>query len=495
MKNMIFVTGFARGGTSWLRDCIGSHSDVQILPRERAVFRDMVSAEEMRQYFNDAIIEADLDPDRPVVNKAPANAPYIAKAALACPESKFIFIIRDPRDVLISHQRGEQRWMGGRNSTVGGCMDKTQSYFEGWLEAEKLPNVLLVRYEDLHQNFFDTMKSIFEFTNLTFDNESIKKIYVENNFRKVTARKNKEKRSDAKRKGVIGDWAIHLKDKDREWFRENSYWSEFMARFGYDWSELTYPAVLDAMHTANCHFLSEDELLDRHVDPDHVNVILFHDIDDLNSSYSFKSILDTARAEAVLGVPAIYNFLPMDDIRYRKTNQDSIEKLIGEIQEINTNAKIALHFNASEKFFPAKDPDYGDDDVDFTEAFAYLNSQIDDYKKVGIRFRTATAHGYGRGKKRPNNRDTPEYTEKLLERDVQLFDTVIRPELYKKATHHCAITDVGGIIQPRGMLQGTSILDKKCYEDMSAGSVLRFLTHPGNYESNNAAVLAMRHFR
>ena len=36
-KNFIFVTGFPRGGTSWLRNCLGTHPDVVKVPGELPV--------------------------------------------------------------------------------------------------------------------------------------------------------------------------------------------------------------------------------------------------------------------------------------------------------------------------------------------------------------------------------------------------------------------------------------------------------------------------
>src|SRR5690606_8748745 len=130
---------------------------------------------------------------------------FIGKAARAFPEARFIFIIRDPRDVLTSHQRGTKKWMAGKNSTVEGCMAKIQSYYDGWADAEGLPNVMLIRYEDLHQNFYETMREIFRFTGLESDQEILDEIYNKNNFGAQTSRANVEDGDSAKRKGVVGE--------------------------------------------------------------------------------------------------------------------------------------------------------------------------------------------------------------------------------------------------------------------------------------------------
>jgi hypothetical protein len=145
MEKFVFITGFARGGTSWLRDCIGAHPDVAVLKGERTIFRDSGDAGALRDYFTGEAQAQGLGNSQKIVNKAPANAPFIGRSARLFPESKFIFIIRDLRDVYTSHKRGKMKWMGGVNSTVAGCMYKIEKYYNGWLQARDLPNVKLVR--------------------------------------------------------------------------------------------------------------------------------------------------------------------------------------------------------------------------------------------------------------------------------------------------------------------------------------------------------------
>ena len=185
MSKMIFVTGFARGGTSWLRDCIAAHPDIAKIPGEMVLFRDIKDRESIEQAIEEAILQNNLNAPF-YVNKAPANAPYIGKACRLFPDAKFIFIIRDPRDVFISHKRGEQKWMGGKNSIVVGCMHKIEKYYNGYIEASDSDNVLLVRYEDLHQNFIDTMMKVYKFIGVDNSPLIIQDVFRKTNFIAVT---------------------------------------------------------------------------------------------------------------------------------------------------------------------------------------------------------------------------------------------------------------------------------------------------------------------
>jgi len=492
MSKMVFITGFARGGTSWLRDCIGSHPDIGVLPTERTVFRDLADYNAIPEYFEQEVPESQRT-KRFIVNKAPANAPFVGRAAKAFPESRFIFIIRDPRDVLVSHQRGNKAWMKGKNSTVEGCMEKIQGYFEGWHEAEGLSNALLVRYEDLHQNFYATMQRIFAFIGLEADDALIAEVYARNNFTAQTSRSNKEDPDSAKRKGVIGEWATHLKPSEVAWYDKTPFFRDFMLTHGYGHPAHTYANIIDAMKEGGSHFLSEEDLLDRRLDGACANVVLQHDIDYLNKPWCFESVVRTAEIEAKLDVPAAYNFLSLDDPRYSAKTKKATLELMARVCEINPRAYLGLHVNVCERFYPPKAADVKNP-PDLDLILAYLHEQLDAYADAGIQFRIATAHGYGREKRLPNNRDTPEIEIELRKRDVLLFDTTIRSELMRASEYVCAITDVGGILKPRRFGHGYMLTDSAAYASLPKRAFLRVLTHPGNYHVDLPSALAMRVF-
>src|SRR3989304_1632746 len=134
MSKMIFVTGFARGGTSWLRDCIDAHPDIAKIPGEMVLFRDIKDRESIEQAIEEAILQNNLNAPF-YVNKAPANAPYIGKACRLFPESKFIFIIRDPRDVFISHKREEPILAQGQKLIDRGLILRSDERILPYLDA------------------------------------------------------------------------------------------------------------------------------------------------------------------------------------------------------------------------------------------------------------------------------------------------------------------------------------------------------------------------
>ena len=490
MNRMVFVTGFARGGTSWLRTCIASHPEVQMIPREMPLFREHHSNRPaVEQAIDQAIRDNDLTGPW-FVNKAPANAPFVGKTARTLPESKFVFIIRDPRDVFISHKRGNQEWMGGKNSTVAGCMKKTRRYYEGYLDAAELPNVMMVAYEQLHQDFHATMELVFRFIGLDTDQAMLNRVFKKNMFWTVASR-HQEDRDSSRRKGVVGDWVEFLSTNEQQWFADSAYWVEFMADHGYRWEYPSYEKIFQAMLEANVHFLDEGDLIEQKLDSSGLNVFVTHDVDMLNER-AVRSVLDAATLESRLEIPAVFYFLPLDDPRYSKLRPRQIVELIKQIRQMGPHLAVGLHLNAAERFFPADAPDLTDDHPDIAKVIAYLHEQIDAYAKHGIMFRTATAHGYGRRKKRPNNLHTPVLTQELAKREILMWDTRLRPDLVRCIPHYAACTDVGGAISFRHMPNTGSSLDPETYRCFSPGSAMRVLIHPGNYDVNRALTLGIR---
>jgi hypothetical protein len=139
--------------------------------------------------------------------------------------------------------------------------------------------------------------------------------------------------------------------------------------------------------------------------------------------------------------------------------------------------------------------DVGDNHPDMPKAIAYLHEQVDAYERLGIRFRTATAHGYGRRKKKPNNRDSRIFTDELQKRGIQLWDTVLRPQLFEIAATVTHMADVGGAISARDMPTSGELTDPATYRAFAGGSLIHLLMHPGNYDVRKPSTLGRRENR
>lgn len=490
MKQMIFITGFARGGTSWLRDCVAFHPQVEKIPHEMLLFRDYNKRDQIEAEIEKAVADCGLTAPR-LVNKAPANAPYIGKACALFPESKFLFIIRDPRDVFVSHKRGTKAWMGGKNSTVKGCMEKIRKYWAGYEAAKQYPNIMLVRYEDLHQAFERTLQTVYDFLELPYDGDLISRAFETLNFQAQTGRR-QEDRDSAKRKGVVGDWANFLSREEMRFYQCDTFWKNFLIQQQYRSEPITYDRILRAMREGGVQCLGLEDVLNFRLAKDRPNVFILHDIDLLSTEQSRGSVIRCAETEAQYGFSGIYNFLPLDDPRYNPCSRNAILAVIQTLRRVNPKTSIGLHLNAAEKFFPKDLPDLGEQPPGMDEAVRYLHQQIDDYEKEGIRFQIATAHGYGRKKKRPNNLDSEIFSAELHKRGILLFDRDINLQLRESASCFMRIHDVGGALTIKRIPHAGEIDATDTYRRLPPGSLILMLFHPGNYDIERSLTLGFR---
>ena len=490
MNRMIFVTGFAFAGTSRLRDCIAVHPGVTRVPDELPLFETPHSdrhtlVEEIRR----TVAGANCSGTR-FVSKTTANGRHIDQACRLLPESKFVFIIRDPRDVFISYERGPQARMGGQNSHIAECMKITRRCFKGYKRAGEQPNLLLLRYEDLHQDLSATMERIYQFLGLHADEDFLNQCFAQHNIISCTGGCT-EDRDSPHRDEEVGKWVNIITPSEVRWFKRRPFWTRFMNRFGYGWDTITYQSILEAMITGGVHDMGEDDLLQLRIRADRPNLLLQHDIDLLQTEDQRQSVLTIARIEGETGIASVFNFLPLDDMRYEPLRPESVIQIIGEVRQLAPQAVIGLHLNATERFFPASMPEAGFDHPQMTHAIAYLHKQIDDYAAHGIEFRFATAHGYGRREKEPNN-TSQVFRDELASRGIQVFDADLWLRNFRKATHFIRLHDVGGALAMKIFPNNGRVDNPETYEQFPAGSLINFLIHPGNYDVRRPLTLGLR---
>ena len=109
-------------------------------------------------------------------------------------KDKILFLVRDPRDVIVSHyfqlKFRAKRYNGSisefiRDEKRG--ITKILYFYNIWYENKDIPSdFLLVKYEDLHRNCFKVMKSIWKFFDLSkINDEIIKDAIAESSFKNM----------------------------------------------------------------------------------------------------------------------------------------------------------------------------------------------------------------------------------------------------------------------------------------------------------------------
>jgi hypothetical protein len=290
-RNLIFIVGASRSGTTWLQRLLAGHPKIRtgqepnvfytyVGPQLRAWHWELARERDQKTatgrggiglscYFeNEAFLAAlkeymcrllypmigSLKPGELFLDKTPSNTLYLAEISELLPESRFIHLVRDPRDVVASLLDASRTW------GAGWAPGKSRAAVKIWVNAVKSANqathnispdqFLEVRYERLLASTEDTLLEIAEFLDLEWDRASIKTI-VDNNKAEIV------KAGGGTPIPLYGEVAKHLGAIVRDppgfiqnaghgaWKKKLSLWEKYtvwrkaktlMRQMGYTWS-------------------------------------------------------------------------------------------------------------------------------------------------------------------------------------------------------------------------------------------------------------------
>lgn len=195
---MIFITGYPRSGTTLISNKIGEFEGLFIGPESNYYrkfynklafnnstfvsnaisdkrladfgldIQETKSCCESAQYdktkflkvFLEKCAEKSSDRGSTILEKSPAHILYHRKILTHYPESKFIFITRDPRDVINSNLNVD--WI---HSNITKHAVSYKLYFESYLELKRefTDRVKLIKYEDFLLSDKDILDSTIDF--------------------------------------------------------------------------------------------------------------------------------------------------------------------------------------------------------------------------------------------------------------------------------------------------------------------------------------------
>jgi len=162
---------------------------------------------------------------------------------------KFLTILRDPRDVLVSNSF----YLARLGEKLGGLGEKYRSLsyperilylikeeefiisrLEQWYRT---PLAYKIKYEYLKENPIREIKAILNHLDLPLKDENIKNVVEKCSFESMTGRKiGEEKKESPQRKGIIGDWKNYFNKDCIEAFKKekNGRWNHLLVEMGYE---------------------------------------------------------------------------------------------------------------------------------------------------------------------------------------------------------------------------------------------------------------------
>ena len=157
-------------------------------------------------------------------DKTPLNTNFIRYIYPEFPNAKYIFLVRDPRDVALSYKK----YLGFNFFTFG--IWKWQDSVKAYNFLKKRGDVLLVKYEDLVADPDQEVKRIITYLDLdqdkTSDMEKVsaKQMGVEDDYHHKNLKKPISTRS-------VGNWKNKLLEEEKKYF--NGDMIAKMQKFGY----------------------------------------------------------------------------------------------------------------------------------------------------------------------------------------------------------------------------------------------------------------------
>ena len=256
-RQLFFVAGQGKSGTTWLELILNAHPDVcchgeghfadKLLPDlNEAINRyngylkhNNALFEELRDYRGLSrdhawhigritmalLLGQQCDGELPAAigERTPANLANLQLLHQMFPEAKLLHITRDPRDVAVS------MWFHGLRINPEQAKKEYVSPDElalkltdGWLQlnnttqkfARSCPaQYLEVKYELLHHDFAGAVRPLLTALGVDASDGTIEKCRDQSSFKKLSGGREQgdENRQSHFRKGVVGDWKNHLK--------------------------------------------------------------------------------------------------------------------------------------------------------------------------------------------------------------------------------------------------------------------------------------------
>ncbi len=183
----VTILGFARSGTTLLENMLGAHADIEtieekpslplaagfVLARTKGDVDRSLGLAARQLYYDDLDRYRVKSAARIVVDKGPMNSAYAGLLANLFPEKRHIFVIRDPRDVVMSCFKQDfsiNPAMENLRSIAGACrlydfvMSRWFTYFT--LDDER---VCYTRYDTFVTDFENEARRILAFLRTDWD--------------------------------------------------------------------------------------------------------------------------------------------------------------------------------------------------------------------------------------------------------------------------------------------------------------------------------------
>ncbi|MEL6139896.1 MAG: sulfotransferase [Cyanobacteria bacterium J06628_6] len=172
-----------------------------------------VQAEDLIQLLLDRFFQQQNCPGLTLLEKTPLHIRYVDRILQRFPDAKVVEVIRDGRDVCASYNALATTQPWANIGTAGAirqwrrCIDWGERYRA---QSDLSPRIHAVRYEDLKSDTAASLKHLFDFANLSWNDAQISHIVRATDINSIRRRG----KGQYVRKGAVGDWKQSLSPED-----------------------------------------------------------------------------------------------------------------------------------------------------------------------------------------------------------------------------------------------------------------------------------------
>jgi Sulfotransferase domain len=159
---------------------------------------------------------------------------------------RVIYVLRDPRDVMLSYWHFEKLMKKDFTLPLGEYLERNDhwpcewdDHVASWLCPRRHPNLLVVKYEEMHEDTTRVLREVLEFSGLEYSDERIARAVEDSRFEKMREAEEKfgvqgkagDENERFVRKGKRGSWRDEMNAEDVRILEEK--YGETMRQVGY----------------------------------------------------------------------------------------------------------------------------------------------------------------------------------------------------------------------------------------------------------------------
>ena len=194
----VFITSMFKCGTHWLAhivELMKSRKKLSAQIHDRTTFLEIPMLDELPKDMSKYGALSSIVPMKSEIAKLPSPRIFTTHFPFELlpfnPSTKYLYIYRNPKDVVLS---AYNHFAGAKHRTFEGSFDEFFNYYlhtdflgyfrhiKGYFEHKDLPNLYILSYEELQNNFKSKLEEIASFLDFELTAEVYQLIVSETNF-------------------------------------------------------------------------------------------------------------------------------------------------------------------------------------------------------------------------------------------------------------------------------------------------------------------------